>query len=399
MAGVATLGAIFRACGGEYLRRHGATARQRAVMRHIATCHTPVLGGYEYQCESCGRTAIAWHSCRDRHCPDCQRKESAEWVDRMRSRLLPTHYFHLVFTIPHELNLIVLLNKERCYDIHFKAVAESIKTVLGDPKRLGARPAFTAVLHTWTQELAYHVHIHCIVSGGGLSLDGTTWVPSRRNYLVPERVLSPVFRGKYLDFLARAYADRECPLELPGDAAVYADPDEFRRLKDRLYRKKWVVYAKAPLQGALAVATYFAGYTHRVGISNKRILGMDDGRVRFLARHRARDGTYLGMRERELSADSFIGRFLLHVLPHSYTRIRHYGITAPGNMKTLVPLATRLIVQAGALLEPPAAAGSAPVTAPPLAPPPEQPVCPHCGGRVLLARRIEPLRQDPFDSS
>jgi hypothetical protein len=387
-----TLGAIFRAYGPSYLERCGATDRQRAVIRHIQTCRTPALGGHEYECDSCDHTAIAWNSCRDRHCPECQGREAAAWVDRMRSRLLPTHYFHVVFTIPHELNVLVLLNKKRCYDIQFRAASETLQTILRDPKRLGAMPAVTSVLHTWTQRLEYHVHIHCLVSGGGLSPDGTSWISSPRNFLVHVKVLSRMFRGKYLDFLERALADTEDPLRLKGDVAGLADPEEFARFKGRLYLKKWVVYAKEPLRGPLAVCKYFAGYTHRVGISNRRILSVVDGRVRFLARHRAKDGTFLGMREVTLDAHAFIGRFLLHTLPRNYTRIRHTGLAAPCHVNTRLPVAREILLKE-------AAARGDPVAEEKLDPPPDPAICPKCGGRMRVRRVIEPERTEPFDTS
>ncbi|MGB2823967.1 MAG: transposase [Phycisphaerae bacterium] len=389
-----TLGAIFRAFGGEYLKRRGATERQRAVMRHIATCRTPALGGHKYACDSCDhRSVITWNSCRDRHCPLCQGRESAKWVDAMRQRILPTHYFHVVFTVPHELNFLMLLNKKRCYDILFKASAETLKKVLGDPKRLGAKPAFTSVLHTWTQDLQFHAHVHAIVSGGGLSLDKKSWVASRPNFLAPVKVLSRVFRGKFLELLSHAQADCDDPLVLRSDVACLADRDEFDRFKSRLRLKDWVVYVKEPLRGPLAVCKYFAGYTHRVGISNKRIVAVTDGRVRFLARHRAKDGTYLGMRELSLDADRFISRFLLHVLPRGYTRIRHYGITAPGNIKTQIPLACALIKEANALAKPDGEDDRD------TQPPTDPSVCPKCGGRMLLLQTFDPVRRDPFDTS
>lgn len=387
-----TLGAIFRAYGASYLERCGATDRQRAVMRHIEECRTPALGGHEYECDSCDHTAIAWNSCRDRHCPQCQGREAAAWVDRMRSRLLPTHYFHVVFTIPHELNVLVLLNKKRCYDIQFKAASETLQTILRDPKRLGATPAVTSVLHTWTQRLEYHVHIHCLVSGGGLSLNGASWISSPRNFLVHVKVLSRMFRGKYLDFLERALADTKDPLTLKGDVATLADPEEFARFKRRLYLKKWVVYAKEPLRGPLGVYKYFAGYTHRVGISNGRILSVVDGQVRFLVRHRAKDGTYLGMRTESLEVHRFIRRLLLHVLPRGYTRIRHSGLTAPNNVNTRLPVAREFLAEE-------AAARAERVAEEKLDPPPDPSVCPKCGGRMLAVRVIDPDPRRPFDTS
>ena len=311
----------------------------------------------------------------------------------MRERLLPTHYFHAVFTISHELNVLVLLNKQRMYDIQFKASAETLKTLLADPKRLGAKPAFTSVLHTWTQELKFHVHVHSIVSGGGLSPDGQSWIASPRNFLVDVKPLSKMFRGKYMDLLERALADTKRPLNLIGDVAGLRDPDEFDRLKRRLYLKPWVVYVKKALSGPIEVCKYFARYTHRVGISNKRIVSVNNGRVTFLARHRAKDGTYLGMRERTLDVYAFIRRFLLHTLPRGYTRVRHYGLTAPRNVKTQVPLARDLIKES-ASVETVADAVNEPHD-----PPPDPSVCPECGGHMLVLRAIDPRRTEHYDTS
>jgi len=388
-----TLGAIVRAYGESYLARYGATDRQRAVIRHIRECRTSALGGHEYVCDSCGIVTTAWNSCRDRHCPRCQGRESAKWVDAMRDRLLPTHYFHVVFTIPHQLNVLVLFNKQRMYDIQFAASAEALKTILADPHRLGAKPAFTSVLHTWTQELKFHVHVHSIVSGGGLSPDGQSWVASPSNFLVHVTPLSEVFRGKYIDMLERALADTERPLNLVGDVACLREADEFDRFKRRLYLENWVVYVKEALSGPVEVCKYFARYTHRVGISNKRIVSASDGRVTFLARHRAKDGTYLAQRHVTLDAHAFLRRFLLHTLPHSYTRIRHYGLTAPTNVNTLLPLARGLAKESAA------AADVADANDDRSDPPPDPAVCPECGGRMLVLRVIHPQRSGYFDTS
>jgi hypothetical protein len=311
----------------------------------------------------------------------------------MRGRILPTHYFHVVFTIPHELNVLVLLNKQRMYDIQFAASAETLKTILADPKRLGAKPAFTSVLHTWTQELKFHVHVHSIVSGGGLAPDGQSWIASPRNFLVDVKPLSKMFRGKYMDLLERALADTERPLNLVGDVACLNDRNEFKRLKDRLFLKEWRVYVKEALSGPVEVCKYFARYTHRVGISNKRIVSVNDGRVTFLARHRAKDGTYLGQREVTLDVYALVRRFLLHTLPRGYTRVRHYGLTAPRNVKTQVPLARGRIKESASVKV------AADALAEPRDLPPDPSVCPHCGGRMLVLRGIDPHRTEYLDTS
>jgi len=376
------------AFGAGYLACRDVTERARAVMRHIIQCRTSALGGHEYACNNCGQIKIAWNQCRDRHCPQCQGRKAAKWVDKMRDRILPTHYFHVVFTVPHELNTLMLFNKQRLYDILFAASADTLKTILGDPKHLGAKPAFTSVLHTWSQELNHHAHVHAIVSGGGLSPDGKAWVASRSNFLAHVKVFSKRFRNRYLKLLSRAYADVKEPLLLPDELKHRT---QFKRLKRQLKHKKWVVYAKKPLRGPIAVCKYFAGYTHRVGISNKRILRVEGDRVVFRVRHRDKKGKFLGYRERSLQVYEFIRRFLLHVLPRGYTRIRHYGITAPGKIKEQIPLATELIREAKADVEPEPEEEREPTTDPC--------VCPECGGTMLLVGTVDPERRDPFDTS
>jgi hypothetical protein len=386
-----TLDAIMAAFGAGYLACRRVGERLRAVMRHIADCRTSALGGHKYVCKKCGLIKIAFNACRDRHCPKCQGRAAAKWVDKMRERILPTHYFHVVFTVPHELNPLMRCNKERCYDILFKASAEALKTVLGDPTYLGGKPAFTSILHTWTQQLDYHVHVHAIVSGGGFSLDGKSWVASSPTFLAPVQVLSREFRKQYVRLLSHAYADKKKPLVFRSNAEHLARPDKFEVLKGWLEHIDWVVYAKKPLRGPIAVCKYFAGYTHRVGISNKRILRVEGDRVVFLARHRDKKGRYLGMRERSLHVHEFIRRFLMHVLPRGYTRIRHYGITAPGKIKEQVPFASQLIKEAHADVEPEPEEKREP--------PPDPSVCPECGGMMLLVGLVDPVRRDPFDTS
>jgi len=365
--------------------------RARAVMRHIIQCRTSALGGHEYACNMCGHIKNTWNACRDRHCPKCQGRDAAKWVDKMRDRILPTHYFHVVFTVPHELNPLIRCNQERCYDITFAAAAKALKNVLGDPEYLGAKPAFTSVLHTWTQELNYHVHVHAIVSGGGFSLDGKSWVASSPTFLVPVEVLSREFKEQYVRLLKRAYTDKKKRLRFHGNASHLARPDKFTVLTGWLENIDWVVYAKKPLRGPIAVCKYFAGYTHRVGISNKRILRVEGDRVVFLARHHDKKGRFLGMRERSLQGREFVRRFLLHVLPLGYTRIRHFGITAPGKIKEQIPLATELIREAQADVKPEPEEERDP--------PPDPSVCPECGGTMLLVGLVDPERRDPFDTS
>jgi hypothetical protein len=399
----ATVAGVFREYEPSYRDRFGATARQRAVMRHIESCRTPALGGHEYACGSCRHTMILWNSCRDRHCPTCQKRETAEWLKARLRRLLPTHYFHPVFTVPHELNPLVYCNRKTCYDILFKAASETLKHIARDDRHLGAEVGFTAVLHTWSRTLGFHVHLHCVVTGGGLSLVGpnedSKWIASREDFFLPVRVLSKVFRGKFLDYLSRAY--REGDLAFKGNSASLADPDEFRRLKDRLYRKKWHVYVKPPIAGREAAFKYLARYTHRVAISDSRILSVEGhgetGRVTFTYRD-PKDGDRTKLMT--LDAHEFIRRFLLHVLPRGYVRIRHYGLMAPSNVKTKLQRARELL-SAGLTTGGQSDEDSSDASADDEDPRPELPVCPVCGEIMILSRVIEPEPRFPegIDSS
>jgi len=393
----ATVADVFRTYGPSYRDRFNTGPRQRAVMRHIESCRTPALGGHEYVCDSCGHTVILWNSCRDRHCPTCQKRETAEWLKARLRRLLPTHYFHPVFTVPHELNPLVYCNRKTCYDILFRAASETLKEIARDGKHLGAEIGFTAVLHTWSRTLSFHVHLHCVVTGGGLSADGSMWIASREDFFLPVRVLSEVFRGKFLDYLSRAY--REGDLTFKGSSAPLAEGCEFRRLKDRLYRKKWHVYVKPPIAGREAAFKYLARYTHGVAISDSRIVGVEGngktGRVTFTYRD-PRDGDRTKLMT--LDAHEFIRRFLLHALPRRYTRIRHYGLLAPSNVKTKLEHARGLLGAAAApdpvnaSDERPGETTDAALTAH---------VCPVCGGIMIVSRVIvpEPCIPEGIDSS
>lgn len=378
--GRATVGDIFRAYGPSYRDRFRATARRRAVMRHIESCRTPALGGHEYACRSCGRTLVLWNSCRDRHCPTCQKRKTAQWLETRLKRLLPTHYFHTVFTIPHELNPLVYSNKKACYDVLFHAAADTLNVLTRDEKHLGAEAGFTAILHTWSRVLGYHVHLHCVVTGGGLARDGSSWVSSREDFFLPVRVVSQVFRGKFLDYLSRAY--REGKLDAHGSAAPLADPEEFGRLKNRLYRKNWNVYVKPPIAGREAAFKYIARYTHRVAVSDSRIVKLDRtlGRVTFTYRD-PRDGDRTKLMT--LDAHEFIRRFLLHVLPRGYTRIRHYGLLASSNVNTKLQLARGLLRGEAARDGETRDDSQAEPEAEPSAP-----VCPECGGIMIVVRLI-----------
>lgn len=327
-----TLGDIFRAHGEAYRKSHALSEVQRKAMRAIEACRTEVLGGRVEVCDRCGYTQAVYHSCRNRHCPTCQSLSQARWVERRMERLLPTGYFHVVFTVPDELlNGIILRNREMFFDLLFAAASQTLLALGQDPKRLGGQLGVTCVLHTWTRDLRFHAHLHCIVTGGGLSKDGR-WIAARQGYLFPVKVLSSLFRGKLLAAMEAAYQTGK--LNLSGACAPLQDPLEFARLKDRLYKKEWVAYAKRPFAGPEQVFRYLGRYTHRVGISNQRLLAMTQQGVLFRTR---------GERTALLSHDAFIGRFLQHVLPTRFVKIRHYGLHAPANATTKLEVARAAI--------------------------------------------------------
>ena len=331
---------VVRAHGDDYRRAHVASAAQEAVLKHIAECRTAALGGHLDECDSCGHQRISYNSCRDRHCPKCQNTARAEWITERLERLLPIPYFHVVFTIPDELNPLALRNKKAVFKLLFAAASQALLTIARDEKHLGAQVGFTMVLHTWGQNLLFHPHVHCVVTGGGLSSDGTRWIAARETYLLPVKVLGKLFRGKFLAALDQAYRDGE--LDLAGSTAELSDPEAWRCLKDCLYQKDWVVFAKPPFGGAEQVFNYLGRYTHRIAISNHRIVVVADGKVTFSWKDYA-DGCKKKLMT--LDAIEFLRRFLLHLLPSGFVRIRHYGLCASSNVNTK-------LVAARGLLEP-----------------------------------------------
>lgn len=349
-------------------------------MHAIEVCRTAVLGGHVDVCDTCDFSRPAYNSCRNRHCPKCQALTQAAWIDRRMERVLPTHYFHVVFTLPHELGALALRNRQVIFDMLFSAASRTLLDLGTDEKRLGAQLGVTAVLHTWTRDLRLHPHVHCIVTGGGLAPNGDRWISSPQNYLFPVRVLSPLFRGKFLDALTRAYERGE--LDLGGACEVLADRAQFDRLKDMLFRKDWVVYAKRPFAGPEQVFKYLGQYTHRVGISNHRIVSFDARGVCF----RTKDGKRV-----TVSSEEFIRRFLLHVLPDGFVKIRHYGLLASGNVHTKLADARRHLQPNGesdtartpeqTWMERLTALTGVDLT-----------ICPRCGGPMI--RR--PLADDPL---
>lgn len=329
---------MVRAHADDYRRAHVPSAAQEAVLKHIGECRTAALGGHLDECDSCGHQRISYNSCRDRHCPKCQNTARAEWITERLERLLPIPYFHVVFTIPDELNPLAFRNKKALFNILFAAASKSLLAIARDEKHLGAQVGFTMVLHTWGQNLLFHPHVHCVVTGGGLSSDKARWVAAREKYLLPVKVLGKLFRGKFLAMLDQAYRDGE--FDLVGSTAELADAEAWRRFKDGLYKKDWVVFAKPPFGGVEQVFSYLGRYTHRIAISNHRIIDVADGKVTFSWKDYADGCTKKLM---TLDAVEFLRRFLLHVLPSGFVRIRHYGLCASSNVNTKLVTARRLL--------------------------------------------------------
>ena len=323
---------IFRAHGEAYRKTHPLTAEQRKAMRNIEVCRTAVLGGHVDVCLACDFTRPAYNSCRNRHCPKCQALKQAAWIEARRERILPTHYFHVVFTVPQELNALALRNPVRVYDIMFAAASETLIDLGADPEHLGGLPGITAVLHTWARTLAYHPHVHCIVTGGGLAPDGAAWIPARRRFLFPVKVMGACFRGKVLAALTQARARGQ--LCFAGSCAGLGDDAAFAKWKSELYGKSWVVDSRAPFGGPEQVFNYLGRYTHRVGISNQRLISVDDRAICFATKN---GGTCT------LGPSDFIGRFLLHVLPSNFVKIRHFGLLSPSNVNTKLQRARDLL--------------------------------------------------------
>jgi hypothetical protein len=331
---------VFREYGAQYLAEFGDSlfSDQRRVFSDIVRCRTAALGGHLEGCDRCGHQRISYNSCRNRHCPKCQAAARAEWTDAQAKDLLPVPYFHVVFTLPEVLAPVALQNKRVVYDVLFRAVAETLKEIAADPKHLGAAIGFLAVLHTWGQNLIHHPHLHCVVPAGGISPDGQRWVSCKEGFFLPVRVLSRVFRGKFIDFLKRAF--RQEQLDFYGKLECYAEPARFQQLIDTAVRHEWVVYAKRPFGGPEQVLKYLARYTHRVAISNSRLVAMDAGKVTFRWKDYA-DGN----REKTMTLDAyeFIRRFLMHVVPSGFMRIRHYGFLGNRHRQAKLALCRRLL--------------------------------------------------------
>jgi Putative transposase/Transposase zinc-binding domain len=312
---------IVRAHGEEFRRKHHLCAGQKRVLRAIECCRTAALGGHLERCDQCGHERNAYNSCADRHCPKCQSVARAKWLEKRRAELLECEYFHVVFTLPDELAALALQNKRQMYNLLFRATADSLQSIAADTQHLGAQIGFFCILHSWGQTLNFHPHLHCVVPGGGISLDGSRWVSCRPGFFLPVKVLSRRFRKLYLRYLQQAYAAGQ--LRFHGRLQELSDPQLFARYLAPLQDAEWVVYAKKPFGGPDRVLDYLGRYTHRVAISNNRLEELKDGHVRFAYKDYKHEQRHKAM---TISADEFLRRFLLHVLPDSFQRIRHYGL-------------------------------------------------------------------------
>ncbi|NMG42057.1 IS91 family transposase [Chelativorans sp. ZYF759] len=372
---------IFRAAGSAYRAAHAGhlSLQQLKVMSAIEHCRTAALGGHVEACEDCGQWRIAYNSCRNRHCPKCQGAAARTWLAEREADLLPVGYFHVVFTLPAEIGDIAFHNKALVYDLLFKAASETMLTIAADPRHLGARIGITAVLHTWGSAMTHHPHVHMIVPGGGVSLDGSRWIPSRPAFLLPVRVLGKLFRRL---FLTRLVALHEAGrLGFFGSMAHLTDRRAFLQHLVAVRKKRWVVYAKAPFAGPEAVLAYLSRYTHRVAISNRRLIAFDEGGVTFRYKDYRRHGTDR-QQVMKLAIDEFIRRFLLHVLPRGFHRIRHYGLLASSARKVSLARARELLNVA-----------APPDDDTPGEPNDYRPPCPCCGGRMIVIETFERWRQ------
>jgi hypothetical protein len=375
----------------DIFRDHGAAWRtanaghvslaQLKVMSAIERCRTAALGGHVARCQDCSHTIIAYNSCRNRHCPKCQGAAAKQWLAERAAELLPVPYFHVVFTLPAAVADIAYQNKAVIYDLLFKASAETLITIAGDAKHLGARIGITSVLHTWGSAMTHHPHVHMIVPGGGLSPDGRSWTPCRPTFFLPVRVLSKLFRRVFLDKLVAAHEGGR--LAFFGDHAALSDADAFAAYLAPLRRTKWFVYAKRPFAGPAAVLAYLSRYTHRVAISNRRLVAADSRGVTFTYKDYRREGSerYKTM---TLGPHEFIRRFLMHVLPKGFHRIRHYGLFASaGRQQNIAHVRKLLGVPAPEPQVDDVDGADGDASKPPV------PACPCCGGRMVIIETFE----------
>jgi hypothetical protein len=381
---------VIRSCRDAFLGQYGASLapEQRRALDGLTACRTAALGGHVLECPGCGHQEVSYNSCGNRHCPKCQATAAARWLEAQAADLLETPYFHVVFSLPGALGPVALVNPRVVYGLLMRAAAATLLEVAANPKHLGAEVGVLAVLHTWGQSLALHPHVPCVVTGGGLSPDGGRWVAGRDDFFLPVRVLSRVFRGKFLAGLRAAF--KRGRLRFPGRLAALARPGRFDRLIAETVRTEWVVHAQPPFGGPATVLKYLARYTHRAAISNRRLVGLADGRVTFRWKdyaHGGRQGTMT------LTAVEFVRRFLTHVLPVSFVRVRHYGLLANRHRREKLARCRELLSMA---VTP--QAETAPADPDPVPPPGREAavtptrVCPRCGaGRMVVVAEFPPM--------
>jgi len=386
---------LINAAGHRFLDRPPAwfTWLHLKVLVAIERCRTAAMGGHADQCTGCGHRAISYNSCRNRHCPKCQGQARDRWLAARRSELLATPYAHVVFTLPHQLAPLALQNKKVIYGLLFRCSADTLIDIAADPQHLGAEIGFFSVLHTWNQKLQHHPHVHCVVAAGGLSQDHNHWVhPRKDKFFLPVGVLSKVFRGKFIEAILQAHASGQ--LQFHGLLSGLAQPKLFRSFIRQLYIPRWVVYCKPAFGGPEQVLRYLGAYTHRVAISNRRFVALKDGKVTFRWRvwdHKNKK------RLLTLPVDEFLRRFLLHVLPRGFVRIRHFGFLAGRRRGALVPLCKQLLSTGTSIMLDPRSSRSDPRSMPaPLW------TCPVCGGPMILTERLTAhqikLRSPPLAS-
>jgi Putative transposase/Transposase zinc-binding domain len=373
---------VIRAAGDAFFdgSRKWFTWLHLQILTAILRCRTAALGGHVDACSGCGHQVISFNSCRNRHCPKCQANARDRWLEARSRDLLPTRYVHVVFTLPHHLAPLALQNKPEIYGLLFRSSAETLLQVARDPRHLGAEIGFFSVLHTWNQQLLHHPHVHCVVPAGGLSPDHSHWVPGRHNFFLPVKVLSRVFRGKFVAGLRQLHAAGQ--LGFHGALDHLRTPAAFAAFLRPLFRSDWVVYSKRPFGGAEHALRYLGCYTHRVAISNHRLVSLEEGRVTF----RWRDSAHKNKKRlMNLPVAEFLRRFLLHALPRGFVRIRHFGLFAHRRRATLLPLCLQLLASAGK---------PAPSNEPKLKSDSARSLwtCPHCGGPMIVLERLTPVQ-------
>jgi hypothetical protein len=369
---------VIRAAGPAFLERARAyfNRQQWKAFNAILRCRTAALGGHIDECSRCGKRVLSYNSCRNRHCPKCQGNARHRWLEARRAELLPTRYVHVVFTLPHELALLAWANQKLLYGLLFRLSAETLMEFARDPRLLGAEIGFFSVLHTWNQKLELHPHVHAVIPEGGLAPDGSHWVRPRYDFFLPVKAMAKRFRGKFRHALEEAFAAGE--LRFPDQLRELAAPCAFAALIRQCFRKKWVVYAKRPFGGPEHVLQYLGNYTHRIAISNHRLLALEEGNVHF----RWRDSAHQNQqRVMTLQAEEFLRRFFLHVLPTGFVRIRHFGLFANRLRKVSLETCRRLLAEAAAMPPAPLATDVTSFWC-----------CPDCGGAMVLIERLTPAQ-------